>query len=78
MYAALHVSQGPPTHRVAYGLTVRVLLQLLSYLPVFSVFLARWTMTPLTPTMHCGELHVTGLNCWRCVRDELTMLDTEI
>ena len=35
MYAALHVSQGPPTHRVAW-LTVRALLQLLlSYLPVF-------------------------------------------
>ena len=76
MYAALHMIQGPPTHHVAYGLTVRALLQLLSYLPVFSAFLARWMMTPLTLTMHCGEL--TGLNCWRCMCDELTMLDTEI
>ena len=44
MHAAPHVSQGPPTHRVAYGLTVQALLQLLSYLPVFGVFLALWTM----------------------------------
>ena len=76
MHAAPHVSQGPPTHRVAYGLTVRALLQLLSYLPVSGMFLALWTMIPLTPTPHCGEL--TGLSCWRCVCDELTMLYTEI
>ena len=44
MYAAPHASRGPPTHRVAYGLAAWALLQLLPYLPVFSVFLALWTM----------------------------------